>query len=234
VAISVHEDDAQALVIRGWLDSSRDPLETNDIRSFELYATQVTTAYGNAVEVQRLEQRSKELAWEADHDALTGLANRAQLMRILHERLGTNVAGPAPVSLLFLDLDGFKAANDTHGHLVGDQVLIEVAHRLMRLVERPHMLGRLGGDEFLIIADTSTALEVDSFANRVVAAISQPLRIGEAVVNLGTSVGVAAAAPGTTPDEILQQADQAMYSAKQGGGSRVAHHRRVPGAWASR
>ncbi|MGI9609789.1 MAG: diguanylate cyclase domain-containing protein [Acidimicrobiia bacterium] len=234
VAVNVHEDDTRALVIRGWLESSRDPLETTDIRSFELYATQVTTAYGNAVEVQRLEERSKELAWEADHDALTGLANRAQLMRILQERLGTHNTGPAPVALLFLDLDGFKAANDTHGHLVGDQVLIEVAHRLMRLVERPHVLGRLGGDEFLIIADTSTGMEVEGFANRVVAAISQPLRIGEAVVNLGTSVGVAVAAPGTTPDEILQQADQAMYSAKQGGGSQVAHHRRVPGAWASR
>ncbi len=233
VAITVHEDETRSLVMRGWLQSSRDPLQSNDIRSFELYATQVTTAYGNALEVQRLEKRSKELAWEADHDSLTGLANRAQLVRILHERLShTDGVGQAPVSLLFLDLDGFKSANDTHGHLVGDQVLIEIGRRLTRIVERPHVLGRLGGDEFLIIADTSTAIDIADFAYRVVGAIAQPLRIGEAVINLGSSVGVAGAEPGTTADEILQQADQAMYSAKQSGGNRVAHHRRIPEAWA--
>jgi diguanylate cyclase (GGDEF)-like protein len=234
-AITVHEDQQRSLVMRGWLESSRDPLQRNDIRSFELYATQVTTAYGNALEVQRLEKRSRELAWEADHDALTGLANRAQLMRILHERLRhTDSVGQAPVSLMFLDLDGFKAANDTHGHLMGDQVLIEIARRLTGLVERPHVLGRLGGDEFLIIADTSTNTEISEFAQRVVATIAQPLRIGEAVINLGSSVGVAGAEPGITPDEILQHADQAMYAAKQSGGNRVSHHRRVPQAWAAR
>ncbi len=72
-AITVYENEGRSLVMRGWLESSRDPLQTNDIRSFELYATQVATAYGNALEVQRLEQRSKALAWEADHDALDGL-----------------------------------------------------------------------------------------------------------------------------------------------------------------
>ncbi|NNE96245.1 MAG: GGDEF domain-containing protein [Acidimicrobiales bacterium] len=228
-ALPVYEDVTRSLVVRGWLDSSRDALQTTDIRSFELYATQVTTAYANALEVQRLEERSRDLAWEADHDALTGLANRAQLMRILHERLApTNSAAPAPVALMFLDLDGFKAANDTHGHLVGDQVLVEIAHRLMRLVDRPHVLGRLGGDEFLLIADSSTDVDIGIFANRIVAAVSQPLRIGEAVIHLSTSVGVAQAGLGTTPDEILQQADQAMYTAKQEGGSRVSHYRRTP------
>ncbi|MBT8239756.1 MAG: GGDEF domain-containing protein [Acidimicrobiia bacterium] len=228
-AVVVHEDKKRSLVIRGWLESSRDPLQTNDLRSFELYATQVATAYGNALEVQRLEERSRDLAWEADHDALTGLANRAQLMRILHQRL--NLAGdrgPAPVSVMFMDLDGFKSANDTHGHLVGDQVLIEVSRRLQRLVERPHVIGRLGGDEFLIVVDTSTDLDMGAFASRIVAAISQPLRIGTADVLLGGSVGVAAAEPGITPDEILQHADQAMYAAKDRGGNQVSHHRSIP------
>jgi diguanylate cyclase (GGDEF)-like protein len=156
-------------------------------------------------------------------------------MRILHDRLTpANSGAPAPVALMFLDLDGFKAANDTHGHLVGDQVLIEIAHRLQRLVDRPHVLGRLGGDEFLIVADTSTAVDLESFANRVVATVSQPLRIGTAIINLGTSVGLAVAELGITPDEILQHADQAMYSAKQSGGNRVSHHRRVPGMRAYR
>ncbi len=231
-AVTVHEDETTSLVVRGWLETSRDPLQTNDIRSFELYATQVATAYNNAVEVQRLEERSRDLAWEADHDALTGLANRAQLMRILHERLGTGGQKAAgSLTLMFLDLDGFKAANDTHGHLVGDQVLIEIGRRLTRLVERPHVVGRLGGDEFLVVLDTSTGVDVNSFANRVVGAVSQPLRIGEAVIHLGTSVGVAAAGVGTTPDEVLQQADQAMYSAKQKGGNQVYHHRFVPGGF---
>jgi diguanylate cyclase (GGDEF)-like protein len=232
-AITVYENEGRSLVMRGWLESSRDPLQTNDIRSFELYATQVATAYGNALEVQRLEQRSKALAWEADHDALTGLANRAQLLRILHERLSPgNEMQAAPVSVMFLDLDGFKAANDTYGHMVGDQVLIEIAHRLTGLVDRPNLLGRLGGDEFLIIADTSTAIDITHFANQVVWSIAQPLRIGEAIVNLGSSVGVANAEPGMTSDELLQLADQAMYAAKQSGGNRVSHHRRSPGVGA--
>jgi diguanylate cyclase (GGDEF)-like protein len=232
-AVVVHEDQKRSLVIRGWLESSRDPLQTNDIRSFELYATQVATAYGNALEVQRLEKRSRDLAWEADHDALTGLANRAQLMRILHERLTpSRDREPAPVSVMFMDLDGFKAANDTYGHLVGDQVLVEVSRRLEHLIDRPHVLGRLGGDEFLIIVDTSTDIDTSALANRVVAAISQPLRIGTADVQLGGSVGVAQAEAGITPDEILQHADHAMYTAKQMGGNQVSHHRRTPGVWA--
>ena len=229
-AVTVHEDETTSLVVRAWLESSRDPLQTNDIRSFELYATQVATAYNNALEVQRLEKRSRDLAWEADHDALTGLANRAQLMRILNERLTAGKGlTPASLSLMFLDLDGFKAANDTWGHLVGDQVLIEIARRLTRLIERPHMLGRLGGDEFLVVTDTSTGIDVNSFAQRVVDAVSQPLRIAEAVIHLGSSVGVAAASVGTTPDEILQHSDQAMYTAKQKGGNQVHHYRHVPG-----
>ncbi len=229
-AVTVHEDETTSLVVRAWLESSRDPLQTNDIRSFELYATQVATAYNNALEVQRLEKRSRDLAWEADHDALTGLANRAQLMRILNERLTAGKGStPASLSLMFLDLDGFKAANDTHGHLIGDQVLIEIARRLTRLIERPHMIGRLGGDEFLVVTDTSTGIDVNLFAQRVVDAVSQPLRIAEAVIHLGSSVGVAAASVGTTPDEILQHSDQAMYTAKQQGGNQVHHYRHVPG-----
>ncbi len=228
-AVTVYENDGASLVIRGWIDTSRDALDTNDLRSFQLYATQVATAYGNALEVQRLEERSKDLAWEADHDALTGLANRAQLMRMLTERLAPGHLGEDPKSsLMFLDLDGFKSANDTHGHLVGDQVLVEVGRRLSRLVERPHALGRLGGDEFLIIVDTSTDIDVKNFAERVVGTVSQPLRIGEAVIQLGTSVGVSAATLGVTADEILQQADQAMYRAKQTGGNQVSHHRHLP------
>ncbi len=168
-AIKVSTTQNSTLVIRAWLAASADPLNANDIRSFELYATQVTTAYNNATEVQRLETRSRELAWEADHDALTGIANRAQLVRVLSDRLSTDRGkSVADVTVLFLDLDGFKAANDTHGHLVGDQVLIEVANRLTRLVERPHVVGRLGGDEFLVIIDTSTDLDVMAFADRIV------------------------------------------------------------------
>ncbi len=228
-AVLVHQDVNSSIVIRAWVPASSDPLEANDFRSFELYATQVATAYNNAVEVQRLEARSKDLAWEADHDALTSLANRAQLIRILTERLRNDFEQKLPtVAAMFLDLDGFKAANDTHGHLVGDQVLVEVARRLTRIVERPHVLGRLGGDEFLVIVDTSTGADVAAFASRLVNAVSQPLRIGEAVIQLGTSVGVASAVVNSTPDELLQQADQAMYSAKQAGGNRVATHRRGP------
>lgn len=224
-AIRIQEDGPSSLVLRAWLASSDDPLEANDVRAFELFAKQVSTAHANATEVQRLEARSRELAWEADHDALTGLANRAQLMRILGNRLSPEHGKTVPdVATMFLDLDGFKAANDTHGHLVGDQVLIEVGRRLTRLVERPHVLGRLGGDEFLVIVDTSTAIDIPAFANRVVHAISQPLQIRDVSVHLSTSIGVARAGLGATPDELLQHADQAMYEAKERGGARVVEY----------
>ena len=228
LALPVSQAPHAELVLRAWLSNEAEPISSSHTRALQLYAAQVHTAWSNAVEVQRLEDKSRSLAWEADHDALTGLANRAQLMRVLEQRLQADVDRQEPtVGLLFLDLDGFKSANDTYGHHVGDMVLVEVARRLGVLISRPNAVGRLGGDEFLVVVDLTDEDPV-RLATRVVDVIRQPIRITDdesgvtAVVELGASVGVAVSVLGASADDLLQKADAAMYNAKQSGGSRLS------------
>jgi len=163
-----------------------------------------------------------ELRDRAFHDDLTGLANRA----LLHDRVGHALASAARghglVGVCFCDLDGFKTINDSLGHLVGDAVLVAAGKRIAGVVRPGDTVARLGGDEFAVLMedfdDPGTALAV---AERVVSVLRQPVDVGDREVALSVSVGVAVAALSTTTEELLSQADSAMYAAKAAGRDRL-------------
>ena len=161
--------------------------------------------------VRREESR---LATLALLDPLTGLANRRALTE--HLERATDFA----FALLFLDLDGFKSINDTHGHEAGDEVIIETARRLLEHTRLDDRVVRLGGDEFVVVCERISPSEVEALARRIAAAASEP--IGEDGYRVTASIGIVTASAGEDTSALLEQADAAMYRAKQSGGNGVA------------
>jgi diguanylate cyclase (GGDEF)-like protein len=164
--------------------------------------------------------------YRALHDPLTGLANRGLLMEQLALALARARRRPGSVAVLFLDLDRFKVVNDSLGHAVGDDLLVEVARRLERIMRSADTVARLGGDEFVVLAeDVAGVDEALSLARRLRKAIAVPVRVGAGQrVVVTASVGIALSAPGAvaaTPSSLLWDADVAMYRAKDTGRDRV-------------
>ena len=166
------------------------------------------------VERDRLQRR---LAHEASHDALTGLPNRAAAVVALEEA----VASGRRTAVLFIDLDEFKRANDTHGHIVGDAVLRGVASTLLAQVRRGDRVARLGGDEFLVVADVTEVGEAVGLGERIVDAVSEPMVVEGVPVSIGASVGIAVSDERSTALDLLRDADVAVYEAKRAGKRRV-------------
>ncbi|NLD77920.1 MAG: diguanylate cyclase [Acidimicrobiales bacterium] len=159
----------------------------------------------------------RQLSDLADHDHLTGLANRGLFQRTVQAELA---AGSTDVALMYCDLDGFKAVNDHFGHGAGDEVLVEVARRLRRAAEGFGEVARIGGDEFTLFVRTD-ADSARAAARRLVEALDAPIEVLGRVVPLGLSVGLAIG-PARSVDELMRRADAALYTAKRAGGSRVA------------
>ena len=156
------------------------------------------------------------LSHQASHDALTGLANRVLLLG----RLGGMLASaqdPASVALLFLDLDGFKSVNDSLGHPAGDELLRVAAARLRAAAREQDLVGRLGGDEFLVCCPDVDAASAVRIGQRLADALRAPLQVHGIDLRLSVSTGVAIGRPGATADELLRDADAAMYDAKAHG-----------------
>lgn len=142
-------------------------------------------------------------------DELTGLPNRAGLRDHLARMSGSGA------SVVFCDLNGFKAVNDTHGHDIGDAVLVQVARRLRRTVRGEDFVARLGGDEFLIIAPPDPNSNFDLLARRILRATDQPMILpGPVVATIGMSIGMAVLEPGVDPTTALTLADHDMYQMK--------------------
>ena len=160
-------------------------------------------------------------AHRATHDVLTGLPNRTLLLdRLQHALSGRR---PAHLAVLFLDLDAFKLVNDGYGHEAGDDVLRELAARLVRQVRPADTVARLAGDEFVVLCeDLATPGEADALAERLLAAVAEPFTIADEGITLGLSIGIAVAdATLNRPDALLNAADQAMFDAKARGRNRV-------------
>lgn len=175
---------------------------------------------GEVAERERAEQR---LTHQALHDALTGLPNRALFLARLQEAMARHRKDPAHLfGVLFLDLDRFKVVNDSVGHLVGDELLKEAARRIGLAVREPDMVARLGGDEFSILIDRiHSADEAEEVAERTITALSAPIRVGDKELFTSASVGIALAHPRyERPEELLRDADAAMYRAKSRGRNR--------------
>jgi diguanylate cyclase (GGDEF)-like protein len=169
---------------------------------------------------------SAELEYRANHDPLTGLANRALFRRKLDQAVG---GADRRWGVLLLDLDDFKDVNDSLGHDAGDVLLIEVARRLRRAIPDDAVAARLGGDEFAVLVPVgrpgSTAGQLDvrlrSAGEQLLAALAAPVAIGGREMPIGCSVGAAVDAEGLDPAELVQQADVAMYEAKLRGKNAV-------------
>ncbi|BEL09616.1 hypothetical protein Q0Z83_078070 [Actinoplanes sichuanensis] len=161
----------------------------------------------NARDASETRALHDELQRQATHDALTGLANRV----LLHRRLN---AATERVSMLLIDLDGFKEINDRHGHHTGDQVLTEVAQRLAGLLGAGELAARLGGDEFAVLLPGTDATEAGRLAERIATMLAEPMPIGGELLTVGASVGVSAGEPGDG-DGLLREADAAMYRRKR-------------------
>ncbi|HEV7616314.1 MAG TPA: EAL domain-containing protein [Solirubrobacterales bacterium] len=172
---------------------------------------------------EELSSRQKELVFLATHDALTGLPNRTLILDRIEQTLARTRLKQEPVAALFIDLDNFKAINDSLGHGVGDELLCAVASRLDGVIRETDALGRLGGDEFVVVADgLSLAAGPELIAERLLDAFQEPFTLPGAEdtkVFMKASIGIATGNR-SSAEELLRDADIAMYRAKWGGKSR--------------
>ena len=179
------------------------------------------TVFRDVTQRKQLEAR---LTHEAFHDALTGLPNRS----LFRDRLEHAVAVRPPdtearLVILFLDLDDFKAVNDSLGHEAGDQLLCVVAQRLREEIRAADTVARFGGDEFAILMEqVATSSEAIAIVDRIQVALRRPLLLQERIMSMSASIGVAYAEPGEDVDTLLRNADVAMYAAKDAGKMRHA------------
>jgi diguanylate cyclase (GGDEF)-like protein/PAS domain S-box-containing protein len=169
-------------------------------------------------------QLEEQLSHRALHDPLTGLPNRALLVDRLSQAMDRLQRRRGWVAVLLLDLDLFKDINDTHGHTVGDAVLMAVGRRLTSLARDEDTVARLGGDEFVVVCqDLPEAAEAQHLAERIMLAFDEPLTLHRHALCVSASVGVAVTDdPLTTPERLIRTADTRMYDAKR------AHRRRRP------
>ncbi|MFZ4550445.1 MAG: diguanylate cyclase domain-containing protein [Aquabacterium sp.] len=154
---------------------------------------------------------------QALHDSLTALPNRHYFCQRLTQALTHATLTGASLAVFFIDLDGFKAVNDTHGHAVGDELLGVVAARLMRAVRSEDMVGRLGGDEFAcLLLDAGDHAQLSSLACKMYDSVSSPVKLGDLFISVPPSIGIARFPQcGQTSDMLLRAADMAMYQAKR-------------------
>jgi diguanylate cyclase (GGDEF)-like protein len=172
------------------------------------------STYRDVTERRAIQQR---LIHDANHDPLTGLANRAAFLKELRQSFLDGADHGRTPAVLFVDLDGFKQVNDTLGHQTGDTLIIAVAAMLRRSVLGSDIVGRLGGDEFgVVLAGVSSPDDAVTVAKRILAEMDHPVPIDGRELKARASIGVAVAEPGDAgPDELLHHADVAMYGAKR-------------------
>jgi diguanylate cyclase (GGDEF)-like protein/PAS domain S-box-containing protein len=175
----------------------------------------------NSRDVTERVRLQAQLQHNASHDPLTDLPNRALFLDRVGKALGGRRAGDARAALLYVDLDGFKAVNDSIGHQAGDHLLTEAAHRLRHALRAGDTAARLGGDEFAVLVCGAGEAQAREIAERLRAALCEPYQVDDGEVRVGASIGIAFADPGSTAGELMRNADMAMYRAKQAGKGRV-------------
>lgn len=178
--------------------------------------TRFVGVFADITEEWNQQQRVQHMAL---HDGLTGLPNRSLLMERVAQLTATSARDPRHIAIMFLDLDGFKLVNDAWGHETGDLVLKTVSTRLVGLVRPSDTVTRFGGDEFVILLDNPDSRDnVAMIASRVIAKINAPMIFDGKVAHVGASVGIAFKAKDAAPvDDLLKNADAAMYEAKAAG-----------------
>jgi len=205
------------LVVRDGMrkDGTVFPVELSVSRWNASGATFVTSVVRDISGRAALEAR---LAFQASHDGLTGLANRGRFRERLAAALSAAGDRPEQVAVLFVDLDDFKTVNDTAGHAAGDELLAGVTERLLSATRGTDSVARLGGDEFgILLSQIERAEDVDTVAARINTAIRRPMIVAHREVVVTASIGVARGSRGADADSLLQNADTALYAAKDRG-----------------
>jgi diguanylate cyclase (GGDEF)-like protein len=212
------------IVVLSGLDDERFALEAvlhgaqDYLIESEVDASLLRRSIRHAIERKRLE---RELCQLAKYDPLTRLPNRTLFRDRLALALRRIARHGHPLATIFIDLDGFKAVNDRHGHLAGDRLLAAVAKRLLRAVRRTDTVARFGGDEFTVLLeelqDRDDAVRI---AEKILADLRQPFELEDLFITLGASIGIAVGSdPRQAPDALIRSADEAMYRAKADGGA---------------
>jgi diguanylate cyclase (GGDEF)-like protein len=182
----------------------------DDRRLFETFASHAAALLEN-------DRVKSQLRHQAFHDSLTGFANRVLFAERVHKALAMNTVGNRRPAVLFLDLDDFKKVNDSLGHSAGDQLLLAAAERVRSCLRPEDLVARLGGDEFSVLLERANRDEAETVANRLVDVLRAPFVLEGKEMRVHASIGIALASPGIVADEILRNADVAMYAAKMNG-----------------
>lgn len=174
-------------------------------------------------QLRRLEDR---INYQANHDSVTGLANRWQFMERLGHTLSPHNDNLPSVALIMLDLDHFKAINDSYGHNVGDDVLVQVAERLRSALRPADLLARLGGDEFMVmLRDVASETDATDIAQRLLESLATPFKLHTCHFTVTASAGIALAPRDTQePQTLMRFADMALYQAKDAGRACIGHY----------
>lgn len=176
------------------------------------------------VDLSQQKASEERIRYIAHHDALTGLPNRLALLASLEQSIALARREKTGLAVMFIDLDRFKGINDSLGHSVGDQLLIEVGKRLFATCRASDLVARLGGDEFVVVlrlGQSETTMAVRTIADKLIAALSHPYALGEHTLHTTPSIGISLfPQDGETVDALMKNADIAMYRAKESGRGR--------------
>lgn len=197
-----------------WVNSTIVPIKDDKTQQVEKYIS-------IRFDVTEKQELLEAMQWRASHDVLTTLPNRVYLHDRLHQAVSAAQRHGRSLAVCILDLDGFKAVNDRHGHATGDLLLVEVANRLTRELRAEDLLARLGGDEFVLLLDQVDEALLPAALQRILDVIAVPFHIDSHTLKVAGSLGVTLYPKDNEgPDTLLRHADQAMYEAKQSGRNR--------------
>jgi diguanylate cyclase (GGDEF)-like protein/PAS domain S-box-containing protein len=187
------------------------------VTAVQIDSRTIFSAFVQDITPRKLQEKAR--LRDAQEDALTGLANRRVMYRFLKARLEAKPTTEDPLWLLYLDLDGFKPINDTLGHAAGDQMLVEVSHRLKQCMREDDLVSRIGGDEFVIVANgLPNRACIDKLCERLLKSLRKPVSINKHEVSVGCSIGIVSAPDDSSQaDDLLRFADIALYEAKAAG-----------------
>ena len=191
-------------------------------------AGEITNFVSIFTDISRQKEIEQELSHLAHHDQLTGLPNRTLFTDRLEHALARAIRKNHKVGLMFIDIDGFKAINDNHGHDVGDALLCSIATKLTELTRESDTVARIGGDEFVIILENlSTIEDIIQIADKTLGSFDKPTMAAGIACNVGCSIGIAIAPDDSVEaDELVKKADTAMYLAKSSGKQQYRIHSR--------
>jgi two-component system cell cycle response regulator len=193
------------------------PFDKDELRARLRVARRILTLQHNLIRAQ------EELRFQADHDVLTGIWNRGALLQLLNREIERSARTQAATAVMMVDLDHFKKVNDTYGHLAGDAVLKETTLRMTRAVRLYDLVGRFGGEEFVLVLPDCDVDQVLTTAERIRFAIAaEPVRALGAEIPVTASIGATVASSATiSATELLATADTALYQAKNAGRNRT-------------